>query len=91
MRTVQPTHIQVEKCLHALQVGEHDAPGTPAPVGLAGTAVVPAGLVDALAGAPAIRDERLADVRQRMIGGANPSADDLAERMVGRLVCDRIR
>ncbi len=40
---------------------------------------------------PAIRDDRLAEVRLRLEAGEQPSAEDLAQRMVGRLVCDRLR
>ena len=40
---------------------------------------------------PAIRDDRMAEARQRLEAGEQPSAEDLAQRMVGRLVCDRLR
>ena len=39
----------------------------------------------------AVRDDRLAEARERLETGEHPSADDLAGRMVGRLVCDRLR
>jgi hypothetical protein len=51
----------------------------------------PEGLVAQLMGSPAIRDDRLALARQRLEDGEQPSAEDLAQRMVGRLVCDRLR
>jgi hypothetical protein len=52
---------------------------------------VPDGLVELLAGASLIRDDRLAEARQRLESGDQPTADALAQRMVGRLVCDRLR
>ena len=54
-------------------------------------AACPAGLVEQLMGSPAIRDDRLAEARQRLEAGEQPTAEDLAQRMVGRLVCDRLR
>jgi hypothetical protein len=40
---------------------------------------------------PTLRMEAVADARMRLEGGVQPTADALADRMVGRLVCDRIR
>ena len=52
---------------------------------------LPAGLVEQLLGSSAIRPDRLAEARQRLVTGEQPTAEDLAHRMVGRLVCDRLR
>ncbi len=41
--------------------------------------------------APALRPERLEQARRRLECGDTPTAEDLAERMIGRLVCDRLR
>jgi hypothetical protein len=41
--------------------------------------------------APAVRVEALAVVRRRLAAGQVPTDDALAECMVGRLVCDRLR
>ena len=52
---------------------------------------VPSGLVDELASAPAVRPERVAEVLHRLEDGLEPSADDVAGKLVGRLICDRLR
>lgn len=85
--------------------GSDDAAAPPSPEGGAGPILAlwdsspqeaeatacPEGLVEQLVGSPAIRDDRLAEVRLRLEAGEQPSAEDLAQRMVGRLVCDRLR
>jgi hypothetical protein len=53
--------------------------------------VVPEGLVELLSDLPALRLQAVADARMRLAGGVQPTADDLADRLVGRMVCDRIR
>jgi hypothetical protein len=83
---MQPTQIQVERSLEALR----------SPVDAAMTPVHPspdvlAALLDAVRGTPAVRLDRLEQARRRLAAGEQPSADDLARRMVGRLVCDRLR
>jgi len=40
---------------------------------------------------PSVRPELLARARSRLAEGTSPSDDELAERIVGRLVCDRLR
>ena len=55
------------------------------------TAWCPTGLLELLRDTPALRLQAVADARMRLAGGVHPTADDLADRMVGRLVCDRIR
>lgn len=40
---------------------------------------------------PALRPDRLEEARRRLECGETPTAEDLAERMIGRLVCDRLR
>jgi hypothetical protein len=86
---VQPTEIQVQRCLQVLE--RSDADGLPAPDSDVLADEVPLGLVELLADAPAIRLERMADARMRMVAGDQPTDDDLAARLVGRMVCDRIR
>jgi len=86
---MQPTEIQVACSLAAL-LDPHDAAskdlGEPRP-----PATIPSGLLDDLGSASLIRPERLAEVVARLASGDKPSDDDLASRMVGRLVCDRLR
>jgi hypothetical protein len=83
---MQPTQTQVERSLEALRtpVDATMASANPSPD-------IPDSLLDALRGAPAVRADRLEQARQRLAAGEQPSADDLARRMVGRLVCDRLR
>ncbi len=93
---VQPTNLQVRRSLEALAAGgQTDDP-------VASSAATAARLADAdvdlwvevvagLGDAPVIRPERLQEARQRLADGEQPTADALADRMVGRLVCDRLR
>ncbi len=86
---MQPTMRQVECSLEALRV-QDGAPGA-SEVVAGSSAEPPRGLVEQLVGDPAIRLDRLADVRTRLDTGEHPSDLDIAERLVGRLVCDRLR
>jgi hypothetical protein len=52
---------------------------------------LPVGLVERLSGTPAIRDDRVEEARQHLETDSPPTAEALAQRMVGRLVCDRLR
>ncbi len=85
---MQPTEIQVQRSLQALQTEAEDGAA-----GGSGTGAgeLPAGLVELLATAPAVRLDRVLDARMRMEAEEQPSADDLARRVVGRMVCDRLR
>jgi hypothetical protein len=84
---MQVTEAQVQRSIHALtnDDGHHEPPGD------ARAGDVPAGLLEQLAQAAPLRDDRVAEVRRRMERGDQPSAEALAQRMVGRLVCDRLR
>jgi len=98
---MQVTELQVQRSLQALTGSEcHEGVGGDAAAPSArasgdgddaGTSSCPEGLVEQLAGSPAIRDDRMAEVRRRLESGEQPSAEDVAQRMVGRLVCDRLR
>ena len=96
---MQPTNTQVERSLAALRLGAPAPPMASAgalvaerhDAGAAGAADVPDGLLERLERASGVRPERLEEARERMASGDEPSADDLADRMVGRLVCDRLR
>lgn len=95
---MQPTELQVERSLAALQgpeapgtVGEvissasmGAGPGSPSPE-------VPADVRRRVDEVPELRVERLEEARRRLEVGEQPSADALARRMVGRIVCDRLR
>lgn len=84
---MQPTDLQVQRSLEALEEG---GPADPDRVEWTS---LPAfdGIVEMLSEAPAIRLDRMVDARMRMNAGVHPTDDDLASRMVGRLVCDRLR
>jgi hypothetical protein len=84
---MQVTEIQVQRSLAALQAAEGEgdrADGDDEPE-------LPEGLLDLLTDVPPIRLERMADAKMRLASGQHPSDDDLAGRLVGRLVCDRLR
>jgi hypothetical protein len=92
---MQVTEAQVQRSLQALTMAPEPTRSDRSDVDPSATdgtsAAVPDGLVERLVGAPALRDDRLASARRRLARGDQPSADDLAGRMVGRLVCDRLR
>jgi hypothetical protein len=83
---MQPTDHQVEQSLAALRRAGTDA-ATAAGVRLD----LPEGLLELLRSSPPIRLDRMADAKMRLVGGRQPTDDDLARRLVGRLVCDRLR
>lgn len=87
---MQPTNVQVERSLEALQREASDAVAiTPAVTD--GRPDIPLGVVERVLQAPSVRTERLAGARRRLAAGQAPTDDALAERMVARLVCDRLR
>jgi len=93
---MQPTDVQVERTLAALQ----DAPPGSRPArsgsGIDREALddvlddLPAGLLDGLGSGPSLRPDRLEEARDRLATGVAPTDDELANRIVGRLVCDRL-
>jgi hypothetical protein len=97
---MQVTDTQVQRSLEAL-ISEHSPPGPPDELvgaiprsgGAADGALssVPEGLVEQLTESSPVRDDRLQDARRRLASGETPSDQALADRMVGRLVCDRLR
>lgn len=92
---MQPTELQVERSLAALLAEPDRAAGgvrRPTDAGEVALAPeLPPGLVEVLATMPELRAERLAAARRWVQEGASPSDEDLAGRMVGRIVCDRLR
>ena len=83
---MQVTELQVQRSIEALTGQARPSDGCAHdPSGL------PAGLVEALSGMPAIRVDRVEEARHHLETDAAPSAEALAQRMVGRLVCDRLR
>lgn len=89
---MQPTDVQVQASLEALATGGAGERSAVAALGgVRDLTSLPAGLLDALSAAPLLREERLVAARRRLDAGAIPSGEDLAGRMVGRIVCDRLR
>lgn len=88
---MQPTQIQVERSLEALRGGTIQVSATRGPDTERRLDDVPTAVFEILDEAPSIRVDRLERARQRLEAGDQPTADDLAQRMVGRLVCDRLR
>jgi hypothetical protein len=89
MVAMQPTELQVQRSLQALNADDHGGHGQPAPPDHGDD--IPAGLVDVLARVAPVRPERVDAARRSLDTGEGPSAEALASRMVGRLVCDRLR
>lgn len=86
---MQPTEVQVERSLEDLRTtGQIERSVVEAELRLAD---LPEGLLERIEQAPDVRDDRLAEARSRFNAGDQPDADTLAARMVGRLVCDRLR
>jgi hypothetical protein len=87
---MQVTELQVQRSIEALAVPDREpAPSPPDPS--RDPSGLPDGLVELLSGSPAIRDDRVEEARHHLETDAPPTAEALAQRMVGRLVCDRLR
>jgi|GEM_PF-2560704 len=93
---MQPTDVQVERTLAALQ---HPSPETGEPRRASGRGRgaldhalhdLPEGLLQDIEDAPSLRTDRLTEARDRLEAGRSPTSDELANRIVGRLVCDRL-
>jgi hypothetical protein len=87
---MQPSTLQVERCLKVLRTATAKG-GEPPMLTIAVVDHVPLEVLRRLTRVPALRLERLEQARQRLIAGDGPSAEDIADRLVGRLVCDRLR
>ena len=89
---MQVTELQVQRSLEALtdHGGRRRAPTDAADDSTPPD--LPDGLVERLTErARSIRDDRVEEARRRLETGQAPTAEALAQRMVGRLVCDRLR
>lgn len=87
---MQPTNVQVERSLQALRSSGEPHAGRHS-VGRHRPGDIPLAVVEQVLGAPIGRTERLARARRLLASGQIPTDDALADRMVGRLVCDRLR
>jgi hypothetical protein len=94
---MQLTKDQVHQTLVALTVDRAADPagatraGAPQSAVSAALSALPAGLLADLERAIDVRVDRLDAARARLLHVDDLSADELADRIVGRLVCDRLR
>jgi hypothetical protein len=95
---MQPTRNQVEQSLAALATRAGDAGEAGAPAAIPDAAQVavvlgslPEGLLAELEQTIDIRADRLDRAREHLAHLDELTADELADRIVGRLVCDRLR
>lgn len=87
---MRPTQQQVQRSLEALQAaGADDFVGID--IGVTVLADVPVEVLTRLDHVPELRADRLERARRRLVSGDGPTAEDLAGRMIDRLVCDRLR
>lgn len=86
---MQPSALQVERCLRVLRAPAGVEPPSGSRVVI--VEEVPTEALRRLAGTPLLRRERLEQARRRLFAADRPSAEDIADRLVGRLVCDRLR
>jgi hypothetical protein len=87
---MQPSDAQVERSITALERAA--TPGRTAVVDRSERPEdLPAGLVDRLSSGPVVRLDRVAAARAWLAQGATPTPEDVAGKLVGRLVCDRLR
>jgi hypothetical protein len=86
---MQPTPEQVERSLADLRHPGHRIGGDAGEVEV--TVPVPASIADALSEVPPIREDAVDRARRRLAAGEQPTDDELAAKVVGRLVCDRLR
>jgi hypothetical protein len=97
---MQPTRNQVEQSLAALATSDHPrarldgfarSHGPAHELDADAIESLPEGLLEALERTIDVRLDRLEGARARLEQGGELSADELADRIVGRLVCDRLR
>ena len=97
---MQPTEQQVQRSLEALLMhgardgAVHAGGGDQRdgrPTELCRLDDVPTEVFVRMRDVPALRSDRLEQARRRLECGDTPTAEDLAERMIGRLLCDRLR
>lgn len=102
---MRPTKDQVTQSLAALTHHGGPAGGVHRPARRIGTdrqidahrqvvaaiGALPAGLVEQIERTIDVRPDRLVEARARLELGLDLSPDELADRIVGRLVCDRLR
>jgi len=93
---MQPTDVQVQRTLAALEVDPADhgvskAGRIPRDTLEILLSELPTGLLEDLEVKPSVRSEHLERARSRLAHGDSPSDDELAGLIVGRLVCDRLR
>ena len=95
---MQPTEQQVQRSLEALLMhgaldgtANGDGPRDGLHPELCRLDDVPTEVFARMRAVPALRSDRLEQARRRLECGDGPTAEDLAARMIGRLLCDRLR
>lgn len=90
---MRPTQAQVTRSLAALNgAGQRTLDGRfGQESGVANGEDVSAEVIRALRETPEIRSDLLEEARGRLRAGERPSADALADSMLGRFICDRLR
>jgi hypothetical protein len=98
---MQPTEQQIQRSLEALRTDGTRRGGADLRSGdvffagrgdeLCRLDDVPTEVFARLLEAPLVRADRLEQARRRLARGDTPTAEDLATRMIGRLLCDRLR
>ena len=85
---MQPSDLQVQRSMAALRrVTDDPDDRADAPA----RHEVPPELFERLEEGPRVRRDRVDAAKARLEDGDEPSADDVATKLVGRLVCDRLR
>ena len=82
---MQVTQDQVRRSIVALRARVPSMPvATP-------RGVVPSDALDRVSSLPDIRQERVSEALARLAAGCGPTDEELADRVIGRMVCDRLR
>jgi hypothetical protein len=82
---MQVTQDQVRRSMLALRAA---VPAEPAPTP---RPAVPSDALDRVSNLPEIRQERVDEAIARLAAGSAPTSEELADRVIGRMVCDRLR
>jgi hypothetical protein len=92
---MQPTDVQVQRTLAALEVPADSSDSVHGRIPRDTLEILlrelPDGLLADLEDEAPMRSDRLERARTLLADGNSPSDDELAGRIVGRLVCDRLR
>ena len=88
LHVMQVTSTQVDKTLASLC---RDVPRSVVIAGTSRPVALPIDAVARVTDLPMVRRDRAELARDRLAEDGMPSAETLAEKLIGRLVCDRLR